>query len=76
MRRLMAEGVIYTDRELFGILEEDRERFCGRATPQDILETSRHAIRINPGQVSTGVRTTRQITLRNRNDRDNSTHNK
>lgn len=75
MRRLMAEGVIYTDRELFGILEEDRERFCGRVTPQDILETSRHAIRINPGQVSKGVCTARKIKMKNRTDRDDHTRN-
>ena len=69
-------GVIYTDRELFSILEEDRERLYSRVTPQEIAETTRHTIRINPGQVSKGVRTARGIKMRNRTDKDEHTHNK
>jgi len=74
-RALIDTSLIYADGELFRILEEDRERFCGRVTPQDILETSRHAIRINPGQVSKGVRTARGIKMRNRTDKDEHTRN-
>lgn len=53
---------------------ERRENY--RITPQEIAETSRHAIRINPGQVSKGVHTVGRIKIRNRADKDNTTRNK
>ena len=74
-RALVDTSLIYTDGELFRILEEDRERLYSRVTPQEIAETSRHAIRINPGQVSKGVRTAREIKMRNRTDREEHTRN-
>lgn len=52
------------------------ERDSTHITPREIAETSKHAIRINPGQVSKGVRTTREIKIRNRTDQDNSMRNK
>lgn len=74
-RALVDTSLIYADGELFRILEEDRERLYSRVTPQEIVETSRHTIRINPGQLSKGVRNARGIKIRNKTDRDDHTHN-
>ena len=57
-------------------LGDTAEQRTSRITPQEIAETSRHAIRINPGQVSKGVSAARGIKMRNRTDKDDHTRNK
>lgn len=55
--------------------DEPPQSTCSRVTPQEIVETTRHTIRINPGQVSKGVRIARGIKMRNRTDKDDHTRN-
>lgn len=59
MKKFMNSGVLYTDRELFRVLENDREMLCSRITPQNISNATRASVRINPGEVSRKVEDSR-----------------
>ena len=75
MRNYMNSGNIYSDRELFRVLENDREMLCSRITPQNISNVTRASIRINPGEVSRKVEDSR-IHIKTGIDKNNPNRNK